>query len=218
MGVCVCMFLCFCFYLPDFSFTLCLGFVFCFFLRGEWGSVCFNPFYCHDSLWGLGSLTRSWARASGMGALSPGCWITRELLTPGSITQRELPQRPPPKSKTWHHSTACSTAALDTSPKQQARQEHTPNHQQTGLPTDTPKHITSHGPAHQREKTPLPPGCRHKAFRSHQTNLIRQGKKPETILSFFASRNQLSPDISPTSLIFPSQSLYRLSFCCLSLK
>lgn len=73
---------------------------------------------------------------------------------PRKYTQRELPQKPPPKSKTWHHSTACSTAAVDTSPKQQARQEHKPNHQQTGPPTDTPKHTTSHSPPIRGESSP----------------------------------------------------------------
>ena len=164
MGVCVCMFLCFCFYLPDFSFTLCLGFVFCFFLRGEWGSVCFNPFYCHDSLWGLGSLTRSWARASGMGALSPGCWITRELLTPGSITQRELPRRPPPKSKTWHHSTAGSTQHRTAHPNNKQdrntnpiiRRQNSHRHPQT-------QHLTQPCPS-EGIKPHLPPECRHKTL------------------------------------------------------
>ena len=37
---CVCVFLCFCYYLSDFEFTICLGFFFV--------CVCFNPLYCHN--------------------------------------------------------------------------------------------------------------------------------------------------------------------------
>ena len=79
--LCMCIFLCFCFYFSDFSFTTCLGsflifvVVVCFFYGVGGGSVfCFNPFIAiKNSLWDLGSLTRSRTRASGVRVLSPGC-------------------------------------------------------------------------------------------------------------------------------------------------
>ena len=204
MGVSVCMFLCFCFYLPDFSFTLCLGFVFCFFFFGLFVLIPFIAMTACGVLvpWPeVGPEPLGWER-----------WVqdvrSAENFWPQGVLLREN------SHKGLHHSTACSTAALDTSPKQQARQEHKPDHQQTGLPTDTPKYTTSHGPAHQREKTHLPPGCRHKAFTSHQTNLIHQGKKPETILSSLLGTNSLQMYLLPLWSFPLSLFTDFLSFVC----
>ena len=48
---------------------------------------------------------RDWASAFCLGVLSPGPKTSRELLTPGSINQWKLPQRPPPVSNTQHYPT-----------------------------------------------------------------------------------------------------------------
>ena len=71
----VCLFLCFCFNLSDFTFTICLRSTFCFFF-GCLFAFCLSvliPFIViTNSLHGLGSLSRSRAWASGVGTVSAG--------------------------------------------------------------------------------------------------------------------------------------------------
>ena len=67
-----------------FLFFFCLFLSFFFFL--------FSLVVLHG-LWTLDSLARGWAWASGVGALSPGCWAAREFLGPGNIKQHTLSER-----------------------------------------------------------------------------------------------------------------------------
>ena len=113
------MFLCFCFYLSDFAFTICLFlFLLVFFSL-------FNPLYCHDT-W----LVRSWFPKSGP-SLWDGSAESRTLDHQRMPDSREYKSaKTPMKASTWIQDLAAPSfllrPSLDTSPKQQARQEQNP--------------------------------------------------------------------------------------------
>ena len=69
-----------------------------------------------NGLWDLSSPTKSRDWAPWVGILTPGHKIAREILTPGSINQWELPQTSPSKYKTQHNLTACSTQPCMSNP------------------------------------------------------------------------------------------------------
>ena len=122
--LCVCVFPCFCFCLFDFTFYHLSGVLLVFFFL--------IPFIASMSnLWSLGPSTRSPAWGSGVGALTPGCWTTREFLAPGKINCWEVSWGPLSESKSWLHPTASSSQCWTPHTKQQTRQEHKPTHQHT---------------------------------------------------------------------------------------
>ena len=140
--VCVCPFVFifvwfFFYYLSGVWILLLL--IFCFFVLIPFIAIT-------NSLCGLGSLNRCSAWISGVGALSPGYYTTRELLTSGRINQCELTRRPPLVSNSWNHLIACNT---------QCRMPHWNDSQvmnrnpviNTQASHRHPKHTTSHGPA-----------------------------------------------------------------------
>ena len=81
-------FVCFCFCYLSWVFFACLFyFPFSFFFLFSLVML--------RTLQALGSLARGWTWASGVGAPSPGCWTTREFLSPGNINWCELSWRYP---------------------------------------------------------------------------------------------------------------------------
>ena len=144
----------FCFCLPDFAFTICLGFIF----------LCVHVCVCFNSSllpWQMASEGGSWfpnqklAWVSGMGAQSPDAWPPENSWPRESINQCELLQRCPPKSRTQHHPTVCSTQCWIHHPTSQIGTQTQPS--AVRLPTDTTKYTTLHGLAHQKEKNSLSP-------------------------------------------------------------
>ena len=136
-----------------------------------------------NNLWGLGSLTRSRASGSEVGAPSPGHLTTREFLATGKINHQDLSRRSLSESKTWLHPTASSLQHWMPHIKQQAKtgtQTHPSVHRlpkvilssQTpqNAPPDTAlfnrgKRLNS---THQNASTSP---SHHEAYASHWTNL-----------------------------------------------
>ena len=173
--VCLYMFICFCFYLFEFAFTICFSIIFLFLGEGFlvfswfggflfdlffcffWSSqsffglfvcllVCFNTLYCQISLWDLGSRSRVWVSGRGVWVQDTrppeNSWPQGVLIGEHSCEGPHLNPRP-------------STTQLPAAPSA-GRLARTTSKMSAGrLPTDTPKHITSHSPAYQREKTHL---------------------------------------------------------------
>ena len=103
---------------------------------------------------------RDWASAFCLGVLSPGPKTSRELLTPGSINQWKLPQRPPPVSNTQHYPTLSTqwriphrTAGKTTIQIQSSADRY-------------PKayHLTQPCPSRRKKTHLLPPERRHKSL------------------------------------------------------
>ena len=115
-----------------------------------------------NGLWGLGSLTRSWALASGW-----ECWVQDTGSHEYSWLQRSIISENSHKS--LHPNPRPSTTQLSAAPSagcltQRISKTGTQSQPAAGrLPIDTPKHTTLHSPAHQQAKTHFHwPDCRHK--------------------------------------------------------
>lgn len=122
-----------------------------------------SPLYCHDKrLMGSWFTNQKLGLSLWVGVLSPGHWTTRVLLTPSSIigenSHKSLYSNPRPS--TTQLSEAPSAGCLT----QRISKTGTQSQAAAGrLPIDTPTHTTSHGPAHQQEKTHLHwPECGYK--------------------------------------------------------
>ena len=127
---------------------------------------------------GLGSQARNQAWASGVGAPSPRCWNARELLTLGNTNQQDLSWRSlsqlqdpaPPNCLQAPVLNATRQTTSKTGPQTHPSADRLPK---VIKPTDTPKHNTWRGPAHQREKIQL-----HSPERRHQSHPSGSLHKP----------------------------------------
>ena len=136
-------------------------------------------------LWNLGYLARDLAWAFRVEALSPGHETARELLTPKSINQWELPCRPPPVRPSITQLPAAPSAGCLTQITSKAK--HNPNHRQTGFPQtlqNIPPHTTllirgkkkNKTPRPTRTQTQVPPNTK---LTQTTGNLTHQGQKPK---------------------------------------
>ena len=122
---------------------------------------------------------RDWASAFCVGVLSPGPKTSRELLTPGSINQWKLPQRPPPVSNTQHYPTLST----------QCRIPHKTAGKTIQIQSSAdryPKHTTSYSPAHPEGKKLIfyhrnagTSPSQDKVYTNHGTNLSHWWQKPK---------------------------------------